>query len=81
MHKIVIAVTGASGSIYARLMLDKLIALTDQWEALAVVMTENAKEVWRTELDNSSYEQYSIPFFSQRIFPPPSPPVRGNMTP
>src|ERR1700742_2634313 len=71
MHKIVVAVTGASGSIYSRLLLDKLSALRDQWEALAVVMTDNAREVWRTELGNESYRNYSFPFFSQQDFMAP----------
>lgn len=71
MHKIVVAVTGASGSIYAKLLLDKLIALKDQWQALSIVMTENAKEVWRTELENDSYGDYTLPFFSQRDFSAP----------
>ena len=71
MHKIVVAVTGASGSIYARLLLNKLIALKDQWQSLAVVMTENAREVWKTELDNEDYLNYTIPFFSQRDFSAP----------
>ena len=71
MHKIVVAVTGASGSIYAKLLLDKLIGLKDQWQALSIVMTENAKEVWRTELENDSYGKYTLPFFSQRDFNAP----------
>src|SRR6185503_12694025 len=71
MHKIVVAVTGASGSIYARLVLNKLLALKDQWQSLAVVMTENAKEVWRTELDNEDYVKYDLPFFSQKDFSAP----------
>ena len=70
-HKIVVAVTGASGSIYAQQLLKKLISLKVQWESLAVVMTENAKEVWRTELDNEQYAAYKIPFFSQRDFSAP----------
>lgn len=71
MHKIVVAVTGASGSIYARLLLEKLPALKDQWQSLAVVMTENAKEVWKTELGNEDYRKYDLPFFSQRDFSAP----------
>jgi 4-hydroxy-3-polyprenylbenzoate decarboxylase len=71
MHKIVVAVTGASGSIYARLLLNKLLALKDQWQSLAVVMTENAKEVWRTELGNEDYVKYDLPFFSQKDFSAP----------
>src|ERR1700722_5241701 len=71
MHKIVVAITGASGSIYARLLLDKLAELRQQWEAVSVVMTENAKEVWRTELANESFKDYAFPFFSQQDFMAP----------
>jgi len=71
MRKIVVAVTGASGSIYARLLLDKLAHIREQWDAVAVVMTENAKEVWRTELGNGSYTGYDLPFFSQQDFRAP----------
>ena len=71
MQKIVVAITGASGSIYARLLLDKLVVLKDQWQALSVIMTENAKEVWKTELENESYRDYTIPFFSQTDFSAP----------
>ncbi|HXB92781.1 MAG TPA: UbiX family flavin prenyltransferase [Puia sp.] len=71
MRKIVVAITGASGSVYARLLLDKLAALRQQWETVAVVMTENAKEVWRTELGNTSYADGGFPFFSQQDFMAP----------
>jgi 4-hydroxy-3-polyprenylbenzoate decarboxylase len=40
MQKIVVAITGASGSIYAKLLLDKLVLLRSQIEELAVVMSE-----------------------------------------
>ena len=66
-----IAITGASGSIYSRLLLDKLVALKDQWQELAVVMTENAKEVWRTELGNESYKDYPLTFYTQTDFSAP----------
>ena len=39
---IAIAITGASGSIYAKNLLDKLIGIKDQWNELGVVMSENA---------------------------------------
>ena len=53
MQKIVIAITGASGSIYAKLMIDKLLSMQEQWQEISVVMTENAKLVWKTELENT----------------------------
>jgi len=49
-QKIVVGITGASGSIYAKVLLEKLSALKNQVEEAGVVMSDNAKEVWRTEL-------------------------------
>jgi 4-hydroxy-3-polyprenylbenzoate decarboxylase len=71
MPKIVIAITGASGSIYARLLLDKLTAIKEQWESLAIVMTTNAKEVWKTELGGEGYHQYAAYFYDQQDFAAP----------
>jgi len=71
MRKIVVAITGASGSIYAKLLLDKLIVIKDQWDELSVVMTNNAKEVWTTELNDRSYDNYPVRFFAQHDFTAP----------
>jgi len=71
MRKIVVAITGASGSIYARLLLEKLSILRGQWESVAVVMSENAKEVWQTELGNTAWSNNGFPLFSPRDFMAP----------
>jgi 4-hydroxy-3-polyprenylbenzoate decarboxylase len=71
MRKIVVAVTGASGSVYARLLLEKLVILKEQWESVAVVMSENAKEVWQTELGNTAWSANGFPFFTPRDFMAP----------
>lgn len=71
MQKTVVAITGASGSIYAKVLLDKLVHFKDQWEAVGVIMTENAREVWRTELGNESYQDYPLPFYTQQDFNAP----------
>jgi len=71
MQKIVVAVTGASGSIYARLLLTKLQQLTTQVEELSLVMTENAKEVWRTELENESFNDLGIKTYTKHDFGAP----------
>ena len=71
MNKIVVAITGASGSIYSQLLLNKLIGFKDQWDELAVVMTENAKTVWKTELDNEEYKNLPLTFYSQQDFNAP----------
>jgi len=74
MHKIVIAITGASGSIYARLLIEKLLAIKNQWNELSIVMTDNAKQVWQTELENQDYEAYQgkgVRFFAKNDFNAP----------
>jgi 4-hydroxy-3-polyprenylbenzoate decarboxylase len=68
MKKIVVVITGASGSIYAADLLTKLLSLKDQWRELAVVMTENAKEVWKTELENDSWKNFPVKFYSSTDF-------------
>jgi len=49
-HKLIIAVTGASGAIYGKLLLKRLKELTDQLETCGVIFSENAKAVWKYEL-------------------------------
>lgn len=71
MHKIVVAITGASGSIYSKVLLDKLFAISNQWEELSVILTTNAKEVWKTELDNEAYSNYPAKFYRQQDFHAP----------
>jgi len=71
INKIVVAVTGASGALYAQQVLDKLLGIKDQWKELAVVMTDNAREVWKTELTNTRYDDYPVKFFGQRDFMAP----------
>ncbi|MEP6676618.1 MAG: UbiX family flavin prenyltransferase [Ferruginibacter sp.] len=68
MQKIVVAITGASGSVYAKMLLTKLLQLKDQWDDLAVVMTNNAKEVWKTELGNEDYTELPVHFYNQQDF-------------
>jgi flavin prenyltransferase len=71
MQKIVIAITGASGSIYAKVLLTKLSLLSDQIEELSVVLTENAKSVWQTELGDESYKNFNVKYYSQQDFNAP----------
>jgi len=59
-HKIIIGITGASGSIYGKLLLEKLKSLEDQIEECGVVFSDNAKDVWTYEL--GSFDEKQIPF-------------------
>ncbi len=67
-HKIVIAITGASGSIYANILLQKLHQLKDQIETVGIVMSDNAKDVWKFELDNSDYENFPFKIYDKTDF-------------
>lgn len=61
-RKIVIGVSGASGSVYAKMLFDSLqtAKLKEQYETIGVVFSTNAKEIWEYELGDSSYSE--IPF-------------------
>ncbi|WP_372818566.1 UbiX family flavin prenyltransferase [Pedobacter sp.] len=69
--KIIVAITGASGSIYAKLLLDNLLKLSSQIENVGVVMSDNAKEVWRFELGNEEYDNYPFTFYHKMDFNAP----------
>ncbi len=71
MKKIVVAVTGASGSVYPKILFNKLILLKEQWDELAIVMTENAKEVWKIELGNEDHKNIPAKFYTQQDFTAP----------
>jgi len=69
--KIVVAITGASGSIYAKLLLDKLQNLSSQVADVAIVMSDNAKQVWQFELDNEKYNDLPYKFYAKNDFMAP----------
>jgi 4-hydroxy-3-polyprenylbenzoate decarboxylase len=71
MKKIAVAITGASGSIYAKLLLQKLEQLKEQITELSLVMTDNAKQVWQTELSDDNYNNFSAQYFSTKDFTAP----------
>lgn len=71
MQKIVVAITGASGSIYAKLLLTKLLAMKEQVAELSLVMTDNAKQVWETELADESYSSFNIKKYGKNDFTAP----------
>ena len=69
--KIVVAITGASGSIYAKVLLDKLLLYKDQIDRVAIVMSKNAKDVWEFELGTKSYQNYPFETFEKDDFMAP----------
>ena len=69
--KVVVAVTGASGSIYAQLLLQKLEVLSSQIEEVGVVMSDNARQVWKFELQNEDYQQLPFKIYDKGDFMAP----------
>ena len=70
-RKIVVAVTGASGAIYSKLLLDTLLKLQAQIAEVGVVMSDNARQVWQLELGNTDFEKYPFTFYSKNDFMAP----------
>lgn len=67
-HKIVVAITGASGAIYANVLLNKLQRLNNQVETVGIVMSDNAKDVWKFELQNTDYEKTPFTIYNKSDF-------------
>ncbi|MEM9846869.1 MAG: UbiX family flavin prenyltransferase [Bacteroidota bacterium] len=66
--KLVIGVGGSSGSIYAKVLFDRLLLLQDQIEKVGVVMSKNAKFNWTYELKNEDYQNYPFDFYEKNNF-------------
>ncbi len=71
MKKIVLAIGGSSGAIYAKVLMDKLATLKDQIDKVGVVMSDNAKFNWSYELGNKDYEKYDFDFYDKMDFMAP----------
>ncbi|HWD88416.1 MAG TPA: UbiX family flavin prenyltransferase [Mucilaginibacter sp.] len=69
--RIIVAITGASGAIYAQLLLGKLQQLTTQIDRAAVVMSDNAKQVWQYELGNEDYQNIPFKIYAKTDFMAP----------
>jgi len=66
--KLIVGVTGASGALYAQAVFASLDKLRDQIEEVAVLFSDNAKEVWRFELGNSDYEKLPYTMYRKDDF-------------
>jgi len=68
---IAIAVTGASGSVYAKVLLDRLQQLASQVGQVALVWSDNARTVWQHELGNEDYNNYTYRSYDKHDFMAP----------
>jgi len=65
-RRIIVAIGGSSGSIYAKLLMDKFAAMTDI--KVGVVMTENALLNWKLELGDFDTSVYPFDFYKKDDF-------------
>jgi len=68
-RKIIVAITGASGAIYAKILLDTLS--TNKNVEVGVLLSDNAKIVWKTELENQAFNNYPFTFYDKNDFDAP----------
>lgn len=69
--KLAVAVTGASGSVYAKVLLDKLAQLKDQVTEVSVVWSDNARVVWQHELGDDTHQNYDFKTWDKGDFMAP----------
>ena len=69
--KIAVAVTGASGSVYAKVLFQRLQHLKEQVKEVAMVWSDNANTVWQHELGNKDYENLPCKTWDKRDFMAP----------
>jgi 4-hydroxy-3-polyprenylbenzoate decarboxylase len=63
-----VAVTGASGAVYARLLFKKLAAIKSQLEEVAVVFSANATGIWNYELKTPFEAQPPVKAYAKNDF-------------
>ena len=65
-RKIVVAITGASGSIYAKRFLEKLKTTSTPIENISLVFSKNARDIWAHELK----EPFDVNSLSFKVYDP-----------
>ncbi|MBN2520766.1 MAG: UbiX family flavin prenyltransferase [Bacteroidales bacterium] len=64
-QKIIVAITGASGAIYAKDLLEKLNLIKNQWKEVVTLFSDNGKSVWEHEIgefniNNLPYTKFEV---------------------
>ena len=70
-RKIVLAVTGASGSVYALKLLEKLAGLDNPPQEIAVIFSDTAKEIWEAETGQKFIASFPANEYNNKSFHAP----------
>ena len=70
-RKIVLAITGASGSIYAYKLLERLNGLEAPLKEIAVIFSETGREIWESEIGSEFHNEGSAKEYDNSKFNAP----------
>ena len=70
-RKIVLAITGASGTIYAYKLLGRLHELQPPVEEIAVIFSDTGREIWESETGSKFHDEGSAKEFFNNTFNAP----------
>jgi 4-hydroxy-3-polyprenylbenzoate decarboxylase len=68
LKRLVIAITGASGSIYGQRLLEKLSAFSNDIEEIALIVSETGEQVWKYELATELPKSHLIKQYDNKSF-------------
>jgi 4-hydroxy-3-polyprenylbenzoate decarboxylase len=68
MDKVIIGLGGSSGAIYGKLLMERLVAISDQYEEVSIVMSKNAAANWALELKELAIESFGFRVYSNDDF-------------
>ncbi len=64
-QKIIVAITGASGVIYAKDLLEKLNSIKNQWKDVVLLFSDNGKSVWEHEI--GKFNSNDLPYTKYEV--------------
>lgn len=71
LKKVVVAISGSSGAVYAKVLLDRLVGLKSQTAAIGVVLSDNARVNWELEIGPPDFSPYPFRFYDKNDFHAP----------
>lgn len=71
MHKLILGLGGSSGAIYAKLLLERLASISDQFDELGIVMSRNARINWDLEITDRKIESFGYKVYNPDDFSAP----------
>ena len=68
MRKIVLAITGASGSIYAYKLLERLHEIQAPVKEIAVIFSDTGKQIWESEIGSKFHNEGSAKEYDNKSY-------------